>query len=130
MNKEKLQNLVAELINIDELTIENINEFEMRFKISEAVLTELVIQIKNLQRKLEFQLPIESFMLYLETEFMNAMYDYEHYTNIVTTFNVDDHRMCDELRETLLNKERAESKLKVLESLLIEDNKETSFRRK
>lgn len=115
-----IKSLITDLINIKELSLEKVNELELKYNVNEIFINKLLSDINIFKSKEKNKVDANAFLLFLNNELYSSLIDYGNYLNDLFLL----HDLDDELTgEINLAIDKIDEKIKVYEKILGIDNK-------
>ena len=119
MEIEKLKELVIELEKLEELSLEEITELELKYQVLENFISEIHFEIKVFKTKIGECFNFDAFLSYLESNLIEFQGDYEYYRDLIATLDLDNEMLA----EVNYQLQLIELKIKKLEKFLGYSNK-------
>lgn len=124
MGTEVLKDLIREVEKLEALSFEKMNELEVMYEVPTNSILSLHTEIQKIKViSGRNHLTAEIILMVMEESLINAIFDFESYTNLMATFNIDDER----LEEARRSQKLALNKIKRYSMLLGIDEKDLTL---
>ena len=115
-----IKDLITELINIKELSLDKVAELELKYNVNEIFIDKLLSDINIYKSKEKNNVDADTFLSYLNSEIYSSLIDYGNYLNdLFLLYDLDDE-LTGEINLAI---DKIDEQIKVYEKILGIDNK-------